>query len=775
MAHLLLLVQLTSDPTGIGFAFGGVEPGRLHAHGRPVDTHKVFFSVATCGNFLLYVGLRNHAMPLPGSPFALQVVPGPAHPLTTRLPTEAMPFRGIVGSGASSGYTVAIGSKDKLGNSCHKGGAKLLCTCPQDESMTIDVQDHSDGTYTINLRSDMAGTFDIHFTIDGAHIGGSPTTLLLSSDKPELSKTELYGAGLSTASAGKTASIGFRLKDGHGNICTAPSSFAFGLTLVVASISSEKHKWKTSKTDEYTGTWNREHEFDMKYTPTKAGELDLYVWLQTSRDATNPRRQLPGSPFRVACVADQAHAAGSFVGEYIKVESVADKAVKPSDPDMAAASPLCAGETILIKPQIRDQFGNPTAAIESDLRMWIISPDGEHAKLEVATKIIRAAVPSYEVSHEVLQAGDYSAHVYLGDAPIRGSPIAFKVEPSLPDVTRCCCALPEQPWYTETPYEISLVVADQYGNRCIRGGDEVTARLTSATMSAVQEIPQVTDRGDGTYIILVNIMSPCDAKLLITVASGQSQASASRAASSGELAPIQMQFVSRKAALAKAEREARALQLAESLDVEADDSERGAYGPESSKSLRAEEGAEPTTGGSSLNRPVLSRRASTGAMANELRAASLVPAMNRAEARRQRGSKDDGPLSAIARAEDRRQRVSTEEERVLPVDGLNELGDTGGTRSATSSFKDAGSIGSTHSATSSLKEVADLEAAALAASSCDLSTTLSPSQSVSRSRRGSNEEMSSSLNLADNGYRQKLEHSSTTSSLGERPHRRGSI
>ena len=33
--------EVTSDPLGIGFAFGGVEPGRLHAKGKCVDVHKV--------------------------------------------------------------------------------------------------------------------------------------------------------------------------------------------------------------------------------------------------------------------------------------------------------------------------------------------------------------------------------------------------------------------------------------------------------------------------------------------------------------------------------------------------------------------------------------------------------------------------------------------------------------------------------------------------------------------------------------------------------------
>ena len=62
----------------VGFAFGGVHPGKLHAHGRVVDAHKVYYSIGMVGRYELHVGLRGQSIPLPGSPFQLQVRPGPA-------------------------------------------------------------------------------------------------------------------------------------------------------------------------------------------------------------------------------------------------------------------------------------------------------------------------------------------------------------------------------------------------------------------------------------------------------------------------------------------------------------------------------------------------------------------------------------------------------------------------------------------------------------------------------------------------------------------------
>ena len=77
--------EVTSDPVGVGFAFGGVEPGRLHAKGKCVDVHKLYYSIGRAGKYKLHIGLRHQMAPLPGSPFALEVHcssrPRAPHPL----------------------------------------------------------------------------------------------------------------------------------------------------------------------------------------------------------------------------------------------------------------------------------------------------------------------------------------------------------------------------------------------------------------------------------------------------------------------------------------------------------------------------------------------------------------------------------------------------------------------------------------------------------------------------------------------------------------------
>jgi len=201
------LNDIESDPKGIGFAFGGVYPGRLHARGRVVDEHKVNYSVGVVGSYLLHVRLRQpHAETttialqdsLPGSPFTLKVVAGSAHPLSTQLPWplvgEHERERGVFAC------ELVLVARDKMGNRCDRGGAQVVCgfmNVPSpvavaeaekgagDESAATVLrqqgrcEDRGDGTYVLEWESSEAGFFDVFVKVDGLHVLGSPTQLEL--------------------------------------------------------------------------------------------------------------------------------------------------------------------------------------------------------------------------------------------------------------------------------------------------------------------------------------------------------------------------------------------------------------------------------------------------------------------------------------------------------------------------------------------------------------------------------------------------------------------
>jgi hypothetical protein len=67
--------EILSDRSGIGFAFGGMHPGTLHAAGRLVKMHTIRYTIGRAGKYKLHVGLRNQAVALPGSPFSLTETP----------------------------------------------------------------------------------------------------------------------------------------------------------------------------------------------------------------------------------------------------------------------------------------------------------------------------------------------------------------------------------------------------------------------------------------------------------------------------------------------------------------------------------------------------------------------------------------------------------------------------------------------------------------------------------------------------------------------------
>ena len=129
-------LELATDPTGIGFAYGGIEPvrssqtrtnrtiasapiqmlaclqpfililpalvciqGVLHSKGAVHELHRVSYSIGLVGRYHLHVRLRQAALPVPGSPFTLIVKPGKASATSTRIPagiSQMHPLRGKV-------------------------------------------------------------------------------------------------------------------------------------------------------------------------------------------------------------------------------------------------------------------------------------------------------------------------------------------------------------------------------------------------------------------------------------------------------------------------------------------------------------------------------------------------------------------------------------------------------------------------------------------------------------------------------------------------------
>lgn len=181
-----LKLELDSDPAGIGFAFGGVEPGTLHAHGQLHEVHKVLYSIGLAGQYFLHVRLRQAAAALPGSPFKLTVLPGPAHAHSTLLPKDQL--KGMVGTeaGGETGVRLTVHTADKMGNLCVKGGArmkvitwrgdKVSATSEDDGNTESTVLDQGDGSYLLEWKSKYSGVFTTRVQVDGEDVAGTVCT-----------------------------------------------------------------------------------------------------------------------------------------------------------------------------------------------------------------------------------------------------------------------------------------------------------------------------------------------------------------------------------------------------------------------------------------------------------------------------------------------------------------------------------------------------------------------------------------------------------------------
>ena len=380
---LIFRNEMSSDPKGIGFAYGGVDPGRL-THGHVIETHKVHYSITGTGAYNLHVGLRQQAMALPGSPFKLVVIPGPAHAIATAFPKASLPLRGVVGFEPENGCKIILESVDKMGNRCFEGGATVNCTC-ESEHVTTHCVDQGDGTYALEWRSTTSGTYEVSVHIDGLAIDGAPASMTLVADRPELEKTEISGSGLSKVAAGKAANVSITLMDTHSNIAgrASSASFLFGMTLCSSGNKELKDRWKCDASDPYEGGWLNDDMFQMVFVAENTGTLDLHLWCCPDGDEKAAHLPLPGSPFRIECVAGKASASGSLIDGFHKVETIIDKYGKKGAgkveqrPNLAddGTATVIAGDSIVLKPLIRDQYHNPASAEQGSLSVTLTAPD----------------------------------------------------------------------------------------------------------------------------------------------------------------------------------------------------------------------------------------------------------------------------------------------------------------------------------------------------------------------------------------------------------------
>ena len=542
--------ELKDCPRGIGLAYGGLYPGMLQTHGELVRTHQVSYSVGKAGKYLLHVGLRGQSAILPGSPFMLEVVPGPAHAPSTAIPANQLPLRTVVGT---TGRLVLV-VNDNMGNPCNTRSVEKHTISMEVRASSTEVKatcdDPQDGTMVVTWTGEKAGSYLLDILIDGEHVVGSPATIEMCPAEIEVGRCEVVAPR--EAVCGQPLKLELHLRDPYGNhvltdefIQDETSGCVCGIVLLpsVPKADGKKAVNKASKAEieerllltpsvAFKGEW-RASTFHISYVPTEAGECETHVWMDLAR--SGQRTYLPGSPFPIRVQTGRPSASGSVVAD-VNLVSLGERLVFP------------AGDRLQVKVQLRDEFGNPVGleglnagTLEGPLRATLQNQNGKQpltlkqagstkdmaiglgdastqgekkgeSKKKGDTKTeVRIGMYELVSQSELLVKGTHVAHILLNGAPIGGSPIEFTVTHSnavaQKSFLECSTKAPTINW----PCEVLLHLVDRYGNACERGDVRVEAKVFGSKASDVE----TANRGDGIYTLTFTTFVPGDYKVSV--------------------------------------------------------------------------------------------------------------------------------------------------------------------------------------------------------------------------------------------------------------------
>ena len=148
-----------------------------------------------------------------------------------------------------------------------------------------------------------------------------------------------------------------------------------------------------------------------------------------------------------------------------------------SDNPLARAH-CAAGDTCSVRIHGVDRFDNSAVLSEDTLVAMVASPDGTETPLSIVAQ--KGAISSqkdksgsngksaFEVRYDAIKSGLHELRVFLRDQMIVGSPISFKVLPSVPTPEKSRLEPPDNaedlPVSMETPSAVILRTFDRFGN-----------------------------------------------------------------------------------------------------------------------------------------------------------------------------------------------------------------------------------------------------------------------------------------------------------------------
>ena len=266
-----------------------------------------------------------------GSPTHVDVVAADVH-----LPSCKVTGPGCTGCVAGERTRFVVEARDSRGNRLCAGGASLSLRVqtPGSEPTRGSVLDQGDGTYAASYAVDKAGPYVL---VLSASAGGSRLALegVCAPGATDVTTCIVDASGLAQLTAGSRGVVKIVRRDKFRNAVEAgPDMLPFRVEATgVGPVAVETVE---------SGDGGCEIRFEAKV----AGRYALHVWSGYKRDA------VAGSPFDVIVLPGQA-SASSCVAQLVGTHTHA-----VGGPGVVAA---VAGETLSVRMQARDRFGNATA------------------------------------------------------------------------------------------------------------------------------------------------------------------------------------------------------------------------------------------------------------------------------------------------------------------------------------------------------------------------------------------------------------------------------
>ena len=246
----------------------------------------------------------------------------------------------------------------------------------------------------------------------------------------------------------------------------------------------------------------------MSFIPKEAGDFELHVWCEP--DGHGTRHFLPGSPMVLKVQAGRASATGSIIK------------------DVGSLAQLIAGDKLMIKVQICDEFNNfASLSAPGDMVAILETPVGHitlikktddksksaeqsESKKKSSVAVANSAVGLYEIMSpsELTVKGSHKVSIELNGTSVTGSPIKFNVAPGQPSVSKSYMEAKNSRLEVDSPIDIVLRLLDKHGNQCERGGVRVDAKVFGSKASEAK----VVDHANGIITITFTASLPGDYK-----------------------------------------------------------------------------------------------------------------------------------------------------------------------------------------------------------------------------------------------------------------------